>query len=204
MTETENGYLLSIPRQKYLPEKVYASLLKMAYTILPFSELGDYIKGIMMLYLGLSGKALFDENDNEIVKPLTEEERKQYIEGLPNIGLEITICNSLVKKEVNVCLLKKTEEIEIEPNLLLAFQMGWHTLVIPILSDNYVSGENCKFSVSPKDNIMVRTLDFRKIEEEYALNFTATKIKIPEELYDELTNALRKSDLLRKDVLKES
>ena len=74
---------------------------------------------------------------------------------------------------------------------------------IPILSDNYVSGENCKFSVLTKDNMTVRTLDFHKIEDEYALNFNATKIEIPKELYDELTNALRKSDLLLKDVLKE-
>lgn len=198
LTETENGFLLSVPRQKYQPEKVYASFLKIAYALLPFSELTDYIKGIKMLYLALSGKALFDENDNEVVKQLTENERKQYFEGLPNIGLEITICNSVIKKEVNVCLLKKIEESGLEPNLLLAFQMGWHTLIIPILSDNYVLGESCKFSVKVKDNMVVRTLYFNKIESEYALNFNATKTEIPRELYDELTNALRKSDLLLK------
>ncbi len=196
LINTDNGYLLSIPRQKYQPEMVYASLLKVAYTLLPFSELSDYVKGIMMLYLGLSGKALFDENDNEIVKMLTEEERKQYVEGLPNIGLEIIICNSLVKKEVNVCLLKKTEETKFEPNLLLAFQMGWHILVIPVLSDNYVSGENCKFSILQKDNMTVRELDFRKMEDEYILEFNATKVEIPKELYGELASTLRESNLL--------
>ena len=197
LIKTDNGgYLLSIPRQKYQPEMVYASLMKIAYTLLPFSELDDYIKGIMLLYLGLSGKALFDESGNEIVKSLTEEERKKYVEGLPNIGWEIIICNSVNKKEINVCLLKKEEETGSEPNLLFAFQMGWHILVIPILSDNYVSGENCKFNILQKDYMMVRGLDFRKIEDEYVMGFNATEIEIPKELYDELASDLRKSNLL--------
>jgi hypothetical protein len=175
---------------------VYASLLKVAYTLLPFSEIDNYVKGMIALRLGLAGEKIIDEYGNKIDNPLTKEEREKCVEGLPDVGLEITICDSMIKKELNVCLLKKTVETDLEPNLLFAFQMGWHTLIIPVLSDNYVSGENCKFSALPKDNMVVRTLDFHKIEEEYVLNFSATEIEIPNELYDELTNDLRKFDFL--------
>ena len=72
----------------------------------------------------------------------------------------------------------------------------WHILVIPVLSDNYVSGENCKFSILQKDNMIVRELDFRKMEDEYVLEFNATKIEIPKELYGELASALRELNLL--------
>lgn len=197
LIKTENGYLMSIPRQKYQPEMVYASLLKVAYTLLPFSEIEKYIKGMLTLRFGLAGERIIDENGEEIDNPLTKEEREKCIYGLPSVGMEITICDSVIEKEINVCLLKKTEEIEHEPNLLFAIQMGWHTLVIPVLSDNYVSGQQCKLSVFPKDNMTVRELDFHTIEDECSFNFSATEIEIPEELYGELASALRKIKLLK-------
>ena len=54
LTQTENGFLLSIPRQNYDPRLVYSSLLKMAYTLLPPNELVHYVKGLCGLYLAMS------------------------------------------------------------------------------------------------------------------------------------------------------
>lgn len=196
LTKSENGYILSIPRQKYQPEKVYASLLKIAYSLLPFSEIGDYIKGVVSLRWGLSGDTIVNENDNVIPNPFTADQRSEYLKGLPNIGWEVTLCDPSYSKELSVCLLKKSAEVEFEPGLLLAIQMGYQTIIIPVLRDNYISGEKCKIQFLLKDQMEMRELDFHKFEEEYSVKFTADEIEIPKELYGELTDSLRKAGLL--------
>lgn len=44
LIQTEDGFKLSIPRQNYDPRLVYVSLLKIAYTLLSWDELGHYVK----------------------------------------------------------------------------------------------------------------------------------------------------------------
>ena len=44
--------------------------------------------------------------------------------------------------------------------------------------------------------MIVRKLDFYKMEDEYVFEFNATKIQIPKELYGGVESALRESNLL--------
>lgn len=197
LTETKNGFILSIPRQIYEPRMVYVSLLKMAYTLLPVSELGCYIKGMLGLYFNISMNHFYDENGKPSIELASADDRKKYIESLPNIGVEIRLSSNTIADGVNVCLLKRLQEVNMEPKLLFAVQMKWYTIIIPILSDNYKSGELCKLNVKGTDNATVRKLDFSKVEDEFICDMTADKIDIPKELYSELEADLRKSGLLK-------
>ena len=76
--------------------------------------------------------------------------------------------------------------------------MKWYTIVIPILSDDYVSGENCKFSLTEKDNVSLRKLDFTQIEDEFICDMSGDLIEIPQELYGKLEEDLRNSGYLKK------
>ncbi|MBR1851867.1 MAG: hypothetical protein IJ794_01625 [Lachnospiraceae bacterium] len=199
LKRTENGIRLSIPRQNYEPRLVYVSLLKIAYTLLPCNELAHYIKGLLAIYLNMSNKPYYDEKGKAITEALTEVDRQKYIQGLPDLGMEITISSKSIPNGVNVCLLKRIKKEKIEPKLLLAIQMKWHTIVIPILSDNYVAGETCNFNLNSIDNITFRKLCFSKIEEEFICDMSADVIEIPKELYKQLEEDLKNSCLLRKD-----
>lgn len=197
LTETENGFTCSIPRQRYEPQMVYVSLLKMAYTLLPVSELEYYIKGKLGLYFNISMNHFYDENGHPLVELASSDERKKYIDSLPNIGVEIKLSSNTIADGVNVCLLKRIQEVNMEPKLLFAVQMKWYTIIIPILSDNYKSGELCKLNVKGTDNATVRELNFSKVEDEFIYDIVADKIDIPKELYGELEADLRKSGLLK-------
>ena len=194
--QTENGFILSIPRQNYKPQLVYVSLLKIAYTLLPSNDLMHYIKGLLALYFNISMKPFYDENGNQISEAPSADDREKYINSLPNIGVEIVISSDSVPNGVNVCLLKRISGIE--PKLLLALQMKWHTIIVPILSDDYMSGEVINFNLRGNDNIFLRKLDFSKLEGEFICEMTGTLIEIPKELFCELEENLRNSDLLKK------
>lgn len=198
---TENGFALSIPRQNYEPQMVYVSLLKIAYTLLPETELVYYIKGLLGLYLNISMNPFYDENGNQTVETSSEDERKKYIESLPNCGMEIRVSSTSVPNGVNVCLLKRIKEAEIEPKLLFAIQMKWYTIIIPVLSDDYVSGKSCKYTFVRNENTTARRLDFSKIEEEFICDMTGDIVEIPKELYRELEEDLKNKELLRKNDL---
>ena len=198
LTMNENGFTLSIPRQKYEPQMVYISLLKIAYTLLPMNETKNYLKGILGLYYNISMSHFYDENGNQMDETANENERKKYINSLPNIGMEIILSSAFVKNGVNVCLLKKATETDIEPKLLFAIQMKWYTIVIPVLSDDYISGSLCKYTCTENENITVRSLDFTKVEEEFLCNMNADKLEISKELYEGLEEDLKNSKLLKK------
>lgn len=146
----------------------------------------------------ISRKPFFDENGNQIAEAVSEEERQKYIDSLPNLGMEIKISSKYVPSGVNVCLLKRVKDTEIEPKLLLAVQMKWYTIVVPVLSDDYVSGEKCKFSLAEKDNISLRKLDFTKTEDEFICNIIGNLIEFSLELYGTLEEDLRNSGFLKK------
>lgn len=198
LIQTEDGAKISIPRQNYDPRLVYVSLLKIAYTLLPFNELEHYVKGVAALYLYISRTSFCDENGNQIAEAKSEDDRQKYVDGLPNLGMEIKISSKYVPDGVNVCLLKRVKDTDVEPKLLLAVQMKWYTIVIPILSDDYVSGENSKFSLTEKDNVSLRKLDFTQIEDEFICDMTGDLIEIPQELYGKLEEDLRNSGYLKK------
>lgn len=195
--QTENGFILSIPRQNYKPQLVYVSLLKIAYTLLPANDLTHYIKGLMELYFNISMKPLYDENGSKIAEAQSKDDREKYIDSLPNFGVEIKIASDSVPNGVNICLLKRISGME--PKLLLALQMKWYTIVVPILSDDYVSGEVFNFNLRENDNISIRKLNFRKLEDEFICEMTGNLIEIPKELYGKLVEDLRNSGLLKKE-----
>ena len=197
LTQTENGFLLSIPRQNYDPRLVYASLLKMAYTLLPPNELVHYVKGLCGLYLAMSLNPFCDENGNEVTQGLTEDDRQEYLENLPNLGIEICVPSDSIPNGVNVCLLKQVEEIVSEPKLLFAIQMKWYTIVIPILSDDYNSGEKINLKCIGNKNMILRKLDFSKMENAFLCEMTAKSVEIPKEFFPELEEVLRNSGLLK-------
>ena len=174
------------------------TLLKIAYTLLPWNELEHYVKGVAALYLYISRTSFCDENGNQIAEAMSEDDRQKYVDGLPNLGMEIKISSKYVPDGVNVCLLKRVKDTDVEPKLLLAVQMKWYTIVIPILSDDYVSGENCKFSLTEKDNVSLRKLDFTQIEDEFICDMSGDLIEIPQELYGKLEEDLRNSGYLKK------
>ena len=198
LIQTGDGAKISIPRQNYDPRLVYVSFLKIAYTLLPWNELEHYVQGVGALYLYISREPYYDENGNQIVEAMSEEDRQKYIDSLPNLGMEIKISSKYVPNGVNVCLLKRVRDTDAEPKLLLAVQMKWYTIVIPILSDACVSGENCKFSLTEKDNISLRKLDFTLMEDEFICDMTGDLIEFPRELYGQLEEDLRNSGFLKK------
>lgn len=69
----------------------------------------------------------------------------------------------------------------------------------PWISDDYMSGENCKFSFVQNVNTFYRNLDFTKIEDEFICDMTGDLTEIPAELYEKLNEDLRSSGLLRKE-----
>lgn len=93
---TKNGAKFSIPRQKYEPQMVYVSLLKIAYTLLPIAELPHYIKGIQNLYYYISMNSFYDQDGNQTDKTASEDDRQNYINSLSNFGIEILQLNDLV------------------------------------------------------------------------------------------------------------
>lgn len=196
--QTENGFRFLIPRQNYDSRLVYVSLLKIAYTLLPPNLLSYYILGLRELYLNISMNPLYDENGNPITETSNEDDREKYMDSLPNFGMEIRISSRAIPNGVNVCLLRRIKEAEIEPKLLFAIQMKWYTIVIPILSDDCVSGESCKFTLTGNENISLRKLDFNKIENEFICDMTANLIEIPKDFFYELEESLRNCGLLRK------
>ena len=198
-TKTKDGFRLSIPRQNYDPHLAYASFLKMAYTILPPNELKYYQKELCKLYLALSLKAFYDEDGNEIVPGLSESDKQEYLNCLPNFGIEICISNTSIPSGVNICLLKRSCESELEPKLLFAIQMQWHTIVIPILSDDYNSGENVNIKVRCNERVTIRKIDFSQVENEFICEMTGKQIDIPKELFPELEEALRDNGLLKNE-----
>lgn len=198
LIQKEGGVRILIPRQTYDPRLVYVSLLKIAYTLLPCVELKHYIKGVVALYLCISDVPLFDETGEQIDETMREKERQKYIDSLPNLGMEIMISSKYVPNGVNVCLLKRAKDTEIEPKLLLAVQMKWYTIVIPVLSDDYVLGEKHRFSLTGKDNISIRKLDFTQIEDEFICDMTGDLIELPRELCEKLEEDLRNSGFLKK------
>lgn len=197
VTLNKEGFKISIPRQKYNPKMVYVSLLKMAYTLLPMTELEHYRKNISLLYFFISKKPVYDENGKQIIESACESDREKYIDGLPNVGMEIKLSDPAIQNGVNVCLLKRTGKAEIAPQILFAIQMKWYTIVIPILSDDNTS-ENGKFKFVPSGNSTARVLDFNKIEDQFICDMAADIVEIPKELYKKLEEDLKNSNLMRK------
>lgn len=202
LTPIEGGFRLSIPRQKYDPKLVYVSLLKIAYTLLPQNELPHHIKGLLGLYSNISLKPFYGERGNQTTETASEDDKRKYIDSLPNLGIEIVVLSKSVSDGVNICLLKRIKQVEIEPKLLLAIQMKWHTIIIPILSDDYMSGEECKIGLIKRDNISLRKLDFSKTENEFICVMAGDLIEIPPEFHEELEDGLRNSGLLKKKMNK--
>lgn len=197
LTKTENGICLSIPRQKYDPHLVYASLLKMAYTLLPQNEINHYLKAINSLYLAISLKPIYDENHNMLLQNWNESDRQKYLENLPNLGMEISILSDSMPKGVNVCLLKRNDENSSEPQILFAIQMNKQTIVIPVISDDYQTGKQLRLKCIGNKELVLRKLDFSKIEEEYKYNIPDKMIPLPKEIFPELQNILRDNNLLK-------
>ena len=83
-------------------------------------------------------------------------------------------------------------------NGVTAVQMKWYIIVIRILSDDDVSGESCKFSLTEKDNISLRKLNFTKIEDEFICDEIADLIEFPQKLCEKLEEDLRNSGFLKK------
>lgn len=193
---TENGFKLTIPRQNYTPQLVYASLLKIAYTLLPGEELEHYRKSILSLYLCLAKEPRYC--GIPLKESINESEKQNYIDHLPNAGIEIRVADSDVPDGVNVCLLKRNTKFPTEPQILFALQMKWYTIVIPVLSDECLPLDKYQCHFIENDYITVRKLDFSKIEAEFICDMTAKRLDIPKELYGKLEEELRNSGLLRK------
>ncbi len=193
---TESGFRLSIPRQKYNPKLVYISLLKIAYTLIPQNEWKYHVKGLLDLYLKMSLKPYYDKDGKEIPIQLTENDKSKYINNLPNIGIEICVSEKSVPNGVNVCLLRRLENIQAEPRLLFAIQMKWYTIVIPVLSDNCTSGKEYKLKCIKNDTTILRNIDFNEMEKEFICEMNAKQIIIPKELYQKLQDDLRNANLL--------
>lgn len=197
LTKTETGFRLSIPRQTYNPYLVYASLLKMAFTLLPENEINYYRKEICRLYLAISLAPVCNKNGEEIIQGLTEADRQAYLNGLPNQGIEICQTSASIPQGVNVCLLKRNDKTVLEPQILFAIQMKWYTVVIPIYNDDYNFGEKIKFKIKPNKNKVIRTIDFSKIEKEFICEMTGMLIDIPKEVISELEDILRNKRFLK-------
>lgn len=198
ITLTENGFIISLPRQSYDPRMVYISFLKMAYTLMPCNEIKNFIRGIISLYLFVADKPTY--YDKNSVWDKTEKEK--YINSLPYVGLEICLEKGAIPKGVNVCLLKHTKKNETEPEFLFAIQMKWHTIVIPVLSDNSLSSDVCHFRYASSSHLNInniRELDFKCEENLFQCNMSAVQTNIPEELYPDLEDDLRKGGLLAKN-----
>ena len=237
---TDYGFKLSIPRQLYDPRMVYASLLKIFYTLVPCvkqlneqsllfgHEFSNYVRGQIRLYLALSKKPIFSPGNKVSCQALSESDIEKYLSGLPNKGIELRYAKKDVPDGVNVCLLRRkfathnsdthNNRTVIEPRFLFAIQLKWYTIVIPAISDiiaappvcdieNIANKDDVIFSnipysynvrCTPTSEITVRTLDFTKVETEFICEMQAEKIDIPEELYGELAEDLRKAGLLKK------
>ncbi len=170
--------------------------------MLPQNELPHHIKGLLRLFSNISLKHFYDEKGNQTTETASEDDKQKYIDSLPNFGIEISVLSKSVSDGVNICLLKRIKQVEIEAKLLLAIQMKWHTIIIPILSDDYVSGEVCKIGLINSDNIALRKLDFSKMENEFICVMAGDLIEIQPGFYEELKDDLRNSGLLKKHMNK--
>lgn len=199
-TMTKDGFCLSIPRQRYQPQLAYASLLKIAYALLPSEEFMCYMREALCLYLCLSKSPCYcyDENGIETVVELDENEKQAYINSLPNTGIEIRIANERVSDGVNVCLLKRRDAPAVEPQIMFALQMKWHTIVIPIFGDDCMSGDSFRYRFVENNEITYRQLNFHETEDEFICDMSARRYEIPKELYAGLEEDLRNSGLLKK------
>lgn len=193
LQSSNNGYSITIPRQRYNPLLVYVSFLKMAYSIMPREEYANIVKGIAAMRIAL-------ENENmseELQEKLSDFSNKKYYNSQPNVGIELINIDNPLEKTVDVCLMKLKGYSE--PRYLFGLQLKYYTIIIPIVSDSFEGGELKLTPVTNHNLIHIRKLDFSSVEEKLVASFDATKIEIPQELYRGLEKDLRNSNLLRKE-----
>lgn len=185
LKEIDGGYLLTIPRQKYNPRYVYAALLKMGYSLLPLSEIKDWIHDT--LYLG------------EYTRNFKSQVANEYFSCLPDKGV-LTFyggINPLNGLGVHLYRRKYTEEGS-KRYFKYLFRLDFFnfSITIPLVFHS----ENGKFTI-PISQYQNATswgwIDFTKEEVDFSCEFSAQQIEIPRNQYNEIEDQLRKQKLLR-------
>lgn len=194
LVQESDGISISIPRQKYNPKMVYASLLKIAYTLLPFAEITNYHERLVELYLNMSMNPFYDNNGEIMINAVSESDRIAYLDRLPNVGIEIITEGDDVSNGVNVCMMNRLKDSKILPMYLFAIQMKRYTIVIPVNS-NELNCSNIRINVN--DNSKIRKILFTEVENEFVCKMCVNKYEIPKEYYREIELALREKNLLK-------
>ena len=186
--ETEEGFAIEIPRNRYNPRLVYAALLKMGYSLLPIDLWDEYAIGITSLGLYVRNEPPFDNN--------TESEK--YINGLPNKGILAQFPGINPLNGVSAFLYQRNEKAPCEYTKLL-FRLDFFnfSILIPIVSDRET--QYSKFVIPAfQNNPSISVIDFSKEEKIYTAYFSAEKIPIEKNMKETLVLELRERGLLKK------
>lgn len=184
--EIDNGFVLNIPRQKYDPRLVYASFLKMAFSILPMHLWEIYINQALLL-----GHYARKINPFELLS-----EQEKYISSLPNKGLFAFVPGVNPLNGVNGYLLyRASKDLTEYPQILFRIDFYNFIICIPVLSNVEQGILKIPYFSFPNAQL-IQPLDFTKEEPVFSCEFSASKYKLPKSEYAKLAAALREKNLL--------
>jgi hypothetical protein len=184
--ETNEGFSLVLSRQKYDPRLVYASLLKMGYSIMPFNELENSVRGMLTLGAYATKREPFDNIG----------EAHKYITGLPAKGIIAFYPGRNPLNGVSVHLFCKRQDSPKDYTRYM-FRLDFvnYSILIPILSDNELSSD-FMLPIPKFRGAQLRDIDFTTEEKTVCCEFSADKIELPSECYNDLEKRLREQNLL--------
>jgi hypothetical protein len=178
LTMTPEGFDLNLKRQKYIPEWVYFSLLKMALSIIPYKLIPQYAYNFATLKIALD----------------CEEERQHLFEKFTMFGFVEFIPGDIVFDGVSVEFFKRKNNIyETYPLCYFCLNFGHYSLQIPLPEDNQRDNKNLKvIPYSHFDNSVIQINKFNVVEEDFTISFSAEKLEFSKQEINWLEEILNK------------
>lgn len=176
VTMTNYGFDLTLKRQKYTPEWVYFSLLKMALSILPYKLLNKYAYTTASMNVALNYKDERKEIFNKFVTP-------GAIEFIPGTNYF---------KEISAELfIRKNGVLDSYPLCYFSLNFGHYSLQIPLPEDSQRNRNNLKIlSYQHFENSSIEINRFHTYEENFVCQFTADKKELSQQNIELLENIL--------------
>ena len=182
ISQTENGFVMKIERQTYIPQLVYFTLLKMAYGIIPNKYYEAFI--ISSLELGyIVRDATFIRNKTDMMHYVNP----GFLEFVPGEPAFTTSCYIYIKKDTSS--LKYADFF-----FIVTFGNFSLQIAVPTDEERRSNKRATAIPLSHFENSVISTLDFNTVQKDYTCEFEA-KI-IPIENLEHITELLKKNNLI--------
>lgn len=184
MNEDGCGFTMRLNRQGYHPQYVYLALLKMAYSIMPFSYIPRFIHSLIGLQMAIPDKD-------------GKEEKVQIMASYPYIGYE-GFTPGLTDTGVSATLYSKKENAEEKyPACIFILSIGNFNLQIPVPEDSHLG----KLSLPPYlacEQSTISEINFHNEEKTFSCEFSGNieEIKLSADVKEKLSKELHTKKFL--------